>query len=551
MKKMSLGIKLSGMVLCSMLILAAALFFTSTLEHGTKVDEYYKEIASKLSLTVADSVDGDLVARLRLLVEEDEFKELRKEAEETGNWEPVWDYIEKKGVREQFEALYNSLEQIRKDMDVKYIYIHSIEGSVSVYLVSAPEGIEYLGLVGPNAEEFSMYTTNVHIDPDVSNMGGEWVCSAYEPIYDSAGNAVSTVGVDIDMNQVMADRNHFRYRMINFSFVITVLTVIIGIMLVRKYAVKPIEQLTEGAKAFSDEEEGYSKESVISMDIHSGDEIETLYNETRIMQLKILDYVANITKITAEKERISAELNVATQIQADMLPRIFPPFPERNEFDLYASMNPAKEVGGDFYDFFMIDDDHLGLVMADVSGKGVPAALFMVIAKTLIKNRALSGNYSGPGEVLADANNQLCEGNEAELFVTVWFGILTISTGHVIFASGGHEYPAFYRLEEGFRIEKDKHGMPLATMEGLKFRETETDLKPGERLFLYTDGVTEATNGEQELFGEKRMIESLQRHSKDSIEDMLLNVRKDIDAFVGDAPQFDDLTMLGIVYKGV
>ncbi|HCM92373.1 MAG TPA: hypothetical protein DIS78_07410, partial [Lachnospiraceae bacterium] len=334
MKKMSLGIKLSGMVLCSMLILAAALFFTSTLEHGTKVDEYYKEIASKLSLTVADSVDGDLVARLRLLVEEDEFKELRKEAEETGNWEPVWDYIEKKGVREQFETLYNSLEQIRKDMDVKYIYIHSIEGSVSVYLVSAPEGIEYLGLVGPNAEEFSMYTTNVHIDPDVSNMGGEWVCSAYEPIYDSAGNAVSTVGVDIDMNQVMADRNHFRYRMINFSFVITVLTVIIGIMLVRKYAVKPIEQLTEGAKAFSDEEEGYSKESVISMDIHSGDEIETLYNETRIMQLKILDYVANITKITAEKERISAELNVATQIQADMLPRIFPPFPERNEFDL-------------------------------------------------------------------------------------------------------------------------------------------------------------------------------------------------------------------------
>lgn len=551
MKKMSLGIKLSGMVLCSMLILAAALFFTSTLEHGTKVDEYYKEIASKLSLTVADSVDGDLVARLRLLVEEDEFKELRKEAEETGNWEPVWDYIEKKGVREQFETLYNSLEQIRKDMDVKYIYIHSIEGSVSVYLVSAPEGIEYLGLVGPNAEEFSMYTTNVHIDPDVSNMGGEWVCSAYEPIYDSAGNAVSTVGVDIDMNQVMADRNHFRYRMINFSFVITVLTVIIGIMLVRKYAVKPIEQLTEGAKAFSDEEEGYSKESVISMDIHSGDEIETLYNETRIMQLKILDYVANITKITAEKERISAELNVATQIQADMLPRIFPPFPERNEFDLYASMNPAKEVGGDFYDFFMIDDDHLGLVMADVSGKGVPAALFMVIAKTLIKNRALSGNYSGPGEVLADANNQLCEGNEAELFVTVWFGILTLSTGHVIFASGGHEYPAFYRLEEGFRIEKDKHGMPLATMEGLKFRETETDLKPGERLFLYTDGVTEATNGEQELFGEKRMIESLQRHSKDSIEDMLLNVRKDIDAFVGDAPQFDDLTMLGIVYKGV
>ena len=542
MKKTSLGIKLSGMILCSMLILAVAHFVTSTAEHRTKVDEYYKETASKLSLSVAHSVDGDFIGRLRLLVEEDEFKALRKEAEESGNWDPVWDYVDQKGVRDEFESLYNSLEQIRKDMDVMYIYIHSIEGSVSVYLVSAPEGIEYLGLVGPNAEEFSMYTTNVHIDPDVSNMDGEWVCSAYEPIFDSSGNAVSTVGVDIDMNQVMADRNHFSYRMIIFSFIITALTVFIGIMLVRTYAVKPIEKLTEGAKAFTDEEKGYCKESVISMDIHSGDEIETLYNETRTMQTKILDYVANITKNTAEKERIGAELNVATQIQADMLPRIFPAFPERSEFDLFATMTPAKEVGGDFYDFFLIDDDHLGLVMADVSGKGVPAALFMVIAKTLIKNRSqLGGN---PAEILSFVNEQLCEGNEAELFVTVWLAIIEISTGKGMAANAGHEHPAIRRGDGSWELSYYKHSPAVATMEGLRFREHEFEIHPGDSLFVYTDGVTEATNAHNELFGEQRLLEALNKDNMAHPRDLLKNVKEGIDTFVGDAPQFDDITML-------
>ena len=267
------------------------------------------------------------------------------------------------------------------------------------------------------------------------------------------------------------------------------------------------------------------------------------------MTVRIEKYIEDLTIVTAEKERIGAELNVATQIQADMLPRIFPPFPERKEFDLYATMNPAKEVGGDFYDYFLIDDDHLGIVMADVSGKGVPAALFMVIAKTLIKNRALMNN-AGPGEILADVNDQLCEGNDAELFVTVWLGILTISTGSIVYASAGHEYPAYYRNGRGFDLEKEKHGPPVATMEGLHFREHETVLQSGESLYLYTDGVTEATNSGNELFGEDRMIESLNRHSEDNVEDILKKVREDIDSFVGEAPQFDDLTMLIITYKG-
>ena len=250
-----------------------------------------------------------------------------------------------------------------------------------------------------------------------------------------------------------------------------------------------------------------------------------------------------------EKQRISAELNVATQIQADMLPRIFPAFPDRKEFDIYATMDPAKEVGGDFYDFFLIDHDHLGMVMADVSGKGVPAALFMVIAKTLIKNRSQMGG--GPAAILRDVNDQLCEGNEAELFVTVWFAILEISTGKGMAANAGHEHPALKRANGAYELVIYPHSPALATMEGMRFREHSFELHPGDTLFVYTDGVPEATNAGNELYGSERMVEALNQNLQANPQETLKTVRESIDAFVGDAPQFDDITMLCLHYTGM
>ena len=214
-------------------------------------------------------------------------------------------------------------------------------------------------------------------------------------------------------------------------------------------------------------------------------------------------------------------------------------------------MDPAKEVGGDFYDFFLIDDDHLALVMADVSGKGVPAALFMVISKTMIKNAVLSEKYTGPGEILSEVNNQLCEGNEDNMFVTVWLGILTISTGHLVSACAGHEYPVFYRKDEGFVMERDPHGLSLGAMEESRYIEVEWQMNPGDLLFLYTDGVPEATNSEEQLFGNDRMMSAL-AYSWDGgkLDDLLKDVRRQVDEYVGDAPQFDDLTMMCIEYFG-
>ena len=248
-----------------------------------------------------------------------------------------------------------------------------------------------------------------------------------------------------------------------------------------------------------------------------------------------------------EKERIGAELHVATQIQADMLPRIFPAFPERPEFDIYASMTPAREVGGDFYDFFLVDDDHLAIVIADVSGKGVPAALFMVIAKTLLKNAAQTG--LSPKTVLERVNDQLCENNEAEMFVTVWLGIYEISTGKLTAANAGHEYPAIRRSNGNFELFRDSHGFVLAGMENVRYREYTLELSAGDTLFVYTDGVTEATDAANTLYGTDRMLEALNRGQDRTPEELLRAVKRDIDLFVGGAAQFDDITMLAIQRK--
>lgn len=249
---------------------------------------------------------------------------------------------------------------------------------------------------------------------------------------------------------------------------------------------------------------------------------------------------------TRKTERISAELNLASDIQANMLPNIFPPFPERTDFDIYATMTPAKEVGGDFYDFFMTDDHHLALVMADVSGKGIPAAMFMVIAKTLIKDHSQLGLK--PAEVFTQVNNILCEGNDAGLFVTAWMGLLDLNTGELEYANAGHNPPVI-KISNEVKFLHSKPGFVLAGMENYKFTSNILKMNRGDKIFLYTDGATEAANLDHELYGENRLIECLKQQSGKNCYDALHGVREDIDNFVGKAEQFDDLTLLAFDYS--
>lgn len=357
------------------------------------------------------------------------------------------------------------------------------------------------------------------------------------------GEVAGLLGANIDVSQVDAEIRESTLPTALWSclFFAALLTVIL--VFLRKTIVLKIVNLDQDVMQYS-RTKNPEVAAKIAQTRYAQDEIGSLAVNFSDMILSLENYMTELNAVTAEKQRIGAELDVAKNIQASMLPCIFPAFPGREEFDIYATMEPAKEVGGDFYDFFLVDEDHLAMVIADVSGKGVPAALFMVIAKTLLKNCTQTG--LSPHEVLEKVNEQLCENNDAEMFVTVWLGILEISTGKLTCANAGHEYPVLRRGGADFELIKDRHGFVLAGMEGSRYKEYEIILEKGDQLYVYTDGVPEATNADDELYGADRMVEALNRDAGSTPGETLTRVKQDIDQFVGEAPQFDDITMLAI-----
>ena len=271
-------------------------------------------------------------------------------------------------------------------------------------------------------------------------------------------------------------------------------------------------------------------------------EIGVLAGAFREMILDIDVYIDNITRITSEKERIAAELNVAAHIQASMLPVGFPAFPDRDGFDIHAVMLPAKEVGGDFYDFFMIDENTLALVIADVSGKGVPAALFMAISKTLIKSTAQTGKT--PKEVFMSVNEMLSRNNDEGMFVTAFMGYLHIDDGRFVYVNAGHNPPLIKKGDGQFKFLEAKPSLMLAFFEDAAYSEEELTLSPGDMICMYTDGVTEAINPAQELFGEQRLAQALNNIGKAPLKDVPGIVKHEVDAFADGEAQADDITML-------
>ena len=374
-------------------------------------------------------------------------------------------------------------------------------------------------------------------------------CTAGAKVFDVGGFPVF-VFFDSDMNRVADVSKTFLWQYCLLLLLVGILGAVLMTLYLKRGVVKPINQLAEAAMAYSrdkllDRDSGNHFEA---LDIRTGDELEQLSMTMKDMEADIANYVTNLTRATAEKERMNTELNVASSIQEGMIPHIFPPFPEHREFDIHALMDTAKEVGGDFYDYFLIDEDHLGIVMADVSGKGIPAALFMMASMIMIQNVAKSG-LSSPAEILMRVNDNICASNAQEMFVTVWFGILEIDSGKLTASNAGHEYPAL--MHDGvFSLFKDKHGFVIGGMAGMPYTDYEIQLSPGDKLFQYTDGVTEATNAELELFGTDRMIDTLNELREKKTNEIILGMHKAVDDFVGEAPQFDDITMLCLEYKG-
>lgn len=463
-------------------------------------------------------------------------------------------YLESKTADDEYNAIRNHIQRTANAEDCSVIYVAKVhtdskEREYIYNVVSKTSGFSPydIGFRDEVSEEFlKVYDRIVKGESDSHNFmyARKGYTTSIYPMKDEDGNVVAIVGVVKNMSLLNTAKNKYIVKVILVEAIIAIVSGIFWTIYMRRRIVKPIRILNEAAINMVEHlEDGTSPEIVVKND----DEIKDLADSFSKMYHEVGEYIEKLEKVTAEKERIGAELTLASDIQAHMLPCIFPAFPDYDEFDIYATMTPAKEVGGDFYDFFMTDEKHLAFVMADVSGKGVPAALFMVIAKTLIKNYAQMGQE--PGQVFTTVNRLLCDGNDAGLFVTAWIGILDLESGLLKYANAGHNPPLIKRENGKFEYLRSRPGFVLAGMDTTRYRQSEMVLNPGDRIFLYTDGVTEATDSSQQLYGEDRLESLLNRCQADTAEEMLADLKNDIDSFVCEAPQFDDITMLMLDFK--
>jgi sigma-B regulation protein RsbU (phosphoserine phosphatase) len=342
-------------------------------------------------------------------------------------------------------------------------------------------------------------------------------------------------------------------KLISLYLILLIILLIWLSVVISKKAISPILYLKDGVKEIA---KGNLDKK---LDIKTGDEIEALSDSINDMSSDLKKYIENLSMITAEKERIATELNVARNIQTGLLPSVEPYFSNKKEFDLAVSMNPAKEVGGDFYDFYMLDENHLAVTIADVSGKGVGAALFMMISKTVLKNCAMlaSSAYSEGQEpdlafVMEQANQQLTENNKEFMFVTVFFGILDLKTGLFSYVNAGHNPPlVHHNNEDEFSfILNEKKNRVMGVRKNTKYQVYTLNLYSGDKLFFYTDGITEAMNKQKELFGEQRLKAALDSLKDcENAKEILSVVYNAVKQHACDAEQSDDMTMLGLVYK--
>ena len=393
-------------------------------------------------------------------------------------------------------------------------------------------------------DEFSQYGDNMYVPSTVYHSRYGWLCTTCQPIR-SEGQVFGLLCVDIDMNAVMRDRNRFLVNSLIFVLIEITVAVVVSMLLIRHSMTRPLKLLAKATRNFAAGNENIAKDDIIQLPIRSRDEIGVLYHEIWSMQGRIVDYTDQITRITAEEEHTRTEMDLAARIQASALPKNFDLPAEA--VDLSALMAPARQVGGDFYDFFFAGPDQLCLVIADVSGKGVPASLFMMRAKTAVKDCARSS--PDPAELLESVNTALCEENAANMFVTVWLGILDLKTGVMRCCNAGHEYPAIMRAGGQYELLIDKHGMILAVYDDNPMTAYEIRLNPGDRFFVYTDGVTEAMNEKHRQYGTDRMLEQLNTLKDSDQKTVLGGVLQDIRNFAGTAEQFDDITMLGLTYS--
>ncbi len=364
---------------------------------------------------------------------------------------------------------------------------------------------------------------------------------------DSIESGDLLLGLSRDFSEIKAEIWAHAVSHSVLSMLFLIILAIVCLLMILFTVLHPLKRIQQNIRAYKNTKD--SKAVVMSLSqIHSHNELADLSDDVAELTEEMDDYTVRIRKITSENERIETELDLASRIQISMLPNVFPPYPDRKDFDIFASMNPAREVGGDFYDFFLLDDNHLCLIIADVSGKGIPAALYMMASKIIISQNLKMGK--SPAQVLTDTNETICNRNPEKMFVTVWVGVLDLTTGILTASNAGHEYPMILNSRHHFELFKDIHCFVIGGMDGLKYKEYDLQLRPGSKLFLYTDGLTEAINSEKEMFGTDRILEVLNQAKDLSPEQIIETMKTAVNKFVNNNEPFDDLTMICVSYTG-
>ena len=509
------------------MLLSAAIGTVGYFEFAGALKQQYMEIANGIAEYAALSIDAETLEQ----------------------------YLETKTADEAYNRIRDQLQHTADAEDCSVIYVAKVHTDTKereyIYnVVSKASGFSpyEIGFRDTVNDEFlKVYDSILKGETQLHNFmySRKGYTTSVYPVEDADSGVVAIVGVVKNMDLLTSAKNSYICQIILIEALIAILSGVVWVVYMRRRIVVPVQQLSEAALNMVEHlEDGNSPELVVKHE----DELRELADSFATMYREVGAYIAKLETVTAEKERIGAELDVAAKIQSSMLPCIFPAFPDRNEFDIYATMDPAKEVGGDFYDFFMVDADHLAFVVADVSGKGVPAALFMVIGKTLIKDH--TGLHDDLGEVFTEVNNILCASNSEEMFITAFEGVLNLKTGELRYVNAGHEIPFLCRKGGVFEPYKVRAGFVLAGMQGIRYRAGSIQLEPGDKVFQYSDGIPEAINSEKAPYGMKRLESVLAKNSEKAPSELLPLVKADVDAFVGDADQFDDITMLCIEFKG-
>lgn len=527
---------MSLVALLVVLIMGTVVSVIGYQQFTVEITEQYKESSIRTAKTAAGFVDAD---RLQEDYDNGGQSEEFRETEERLDW-----LTEFQDVTFVFVLLVD-----REDYGTTYFLYDSVNPKWSQYPRREVGFVEktineeyeqaYRDLYSGRRDSATVFMR------DKDNTTGAHFTSMV-PLKDSKGETAGIMCVHQQLSKVEAMTEKYLRSAGGYSLLLGVLTFILFINYLNHSLIRPLQKIGEETRRFSVQID--LPEKPLTEVVRTENEIGNLAAYIDQMERKTVDSVSRLVRISGERERIGAELSIASGIQAGIMPHEFPPFPDCPDVDLYAVMDPAREVGGDFYDFFFIDSTHFAMVIADVSGKGVPAALFMMSSKILIKALAMEGGT--PSEILNTVNEHLCEGNTMEMFTTAWLGILDLETGVLTTSSAGHEYPAINDENGKFRLFRDHHAFVLGGFKGIKYSDEEIILPPGGKVFVYTDGLAEAMNAEKELFGTERIIESLNEVSDLPPKEILSAVRRSVDDFVRGEPQFDDLTMLCMHYRG-